>query len=97
MANGIKIDPSIQSKLKVKHNVKCSEVLECFANVSKGFLTDNRETHKTNPPTQWFVEQTDNGRWLFIAFMYIDETVVIKTAYDADETKKRLYSKLVSN
>lgn len=93
---GIKFAKSIERKLKVKHNVLVSEVLECFANVQRGFLEDTREDHKTDPPTHWFVEQTDKGRWLFIAFMLIDNEIVIKTAFDADENRKRIYTKLTS-
>ncbi|NPU91932.1 MAG: ADP-ribosyl-(dinitrogen reductase) hydrolase [Gammaproteobacteria bacterium] len=96
MKHGIKIDSSIERKLKVKHNVLPSEVLECFANVQRGFLIDPREEHKTDPPTHWFIEETDKGRWLFVAFMMVDGTIVIKTAFDADESRKKLYMKLTS-
>lgn len=92
----LRIDESIKRKLQVKHNVECSEVAECFANVTLGYLEDTRESHKTDPPTYWFVEQTDKGRQLFVAFMFIDGQVVIKTAYDADERRLKLYRKIAS-
>lgn len=91
---GIRIDSSIESKLKTKHNVNCSEVRECFANVSKGYLEDTREDYQKEPKTYWFVEQTDHGRWLFIAFLFVDGEVIVKTAFDADEKRKKLYMKL---
>ncbi len=94
MSIGIKIDESIKQKLKIKHNVDCSEVLECIGNISKGFIKDTRESHLTDPPTHWFVEQTDSGRWLFVAVMMIKKELVIKTAYEADDNKKKLYIKL---
>ena len=94
MVPGIRIDDSIKNKLKVKHNVDCTEVVECFANVERGFVEDTRESHKTDPPTHWFVEQTDHGRHLFVAFMFIDGQVVIKTAYDASDERKKIYLKM---
>lgn len=93
---GIKFDDNIERKLKVKHNVLPSEVLECFANVQRGFLEDTREDHKTDPPTYWFVEQTDKGRWLFVAFMMIGGKIVVKTAFDADENRRKIYAKHTS-
>jgi hypothetical protein len=93
---GIYISESIERKLKVKHNVSVSEVYECFANVQRGFLEDTREDHKTDPPTHWFVEETDKARWLFIAFMMIDGVITIKTAFDANEHRKRIYMNLTS-
>lgn len=93
---GIYISESIERKLKVKHNVLVSEVHECFANVQRGFLEDTREDHKTDPPTYWFVEETDKARWLFVAFMMIDREIKIKTVFDADEQRKRIYMNLTS-
>jgi hypothetical protein len=90
------IDESIKRKLLVKHNVECFEVAECLANVTLGYLEDTRESHKTNPPTYWFVEQTDKGRHLFVAFMFIDGQVVLKTAFDATPERQNLYRKLAS-
>lgn len=95
--DGIKFDETIERKLKVKHNVLPSEVRECFANVQRGFLEDTREDHKTNPPTRWFIEETDRGRALFIAFMMIEGKIVIKTAFDADDNRKHVYKNLTSN
>lgn len=92
----IHISDSIERKLKVKHNVLVSEVHECFANVQRGYLEDTREDHSTNPPTYWFVEETDKARWLFVAFMMIDGVITIKTAFDADEHRKRIYMNLTS-
>ena len=91
----IKIDPTIETKLRSRHSVEPEEVAECFANVTLGFLEDTRESHKTNPPTYWFIEQTDTGRKLFVAFMQIDEEIVIKTAFDADQKRINVYTSLV--
>lgn len=99
MAKGpnLHFDETIKRKLQVKHNVECSEVAECFANVTLGFVEDTRESHKTNPPTYWFVEQTDKGRLLFVAFMFIDKQVVIKTAFDATQDRLKIYRQIAGN
>lgn len=91
-----RIDQAIQQKLRIKHNVACSEVMECFANVTLGFLEDTREDHKTDPPTYWFVEQTDAGRNLFVAFMKVGDEIVVKTAFEPTEARIKLYKKVAS-
>lgn len=45
------ISPAVLQKLTDKHQVKASEVIECFANRTGRYLADNREQHRTNPPT----------------------------------------------
>lgn len=92
---GLVISAAVRKKLQMKHNVSETEVIECFANREKAFLKDTREEHDTDPPTLWFVAETDYGRKLKIAFMhYADKNeYVIKTAYPANETEIRIYNK----
>ena len=87
----IEISPGIEHKLRTKHKVEIEEVIECFANVTHGFVQDTREEHKTNPPTHWFIEQTDNARLLYIAFIHTDKTTVIKTAFEPSQKRMRAY------
>ncbi len=89
------ISTAIRKKLHTKHNVKENEILECFANREKSFLKDTREEHDTDPPTLWFVAETDYGRVLKVAFMHYstDDKFVIKTAYPANEAEIRIYNK----
>ena len=91
----IEIAPSIKHKLKTKHNVEIEEVIECFANVTQGFVQDTREEHKTNPPTHYFIEQTDNARLLCIAFIHTDETIVLKTAFEPSQKRIQTYKNAV--
>lgn len=90
----LRISPKIRKKLAEKHNVSEQEILECFASREKKYLEDTREDHKTDPPTLWFVAETDFGRKLKIAFMQDkDGDIHIKTAYPANEEEIRIYIK----
>ncbi|MFQ2788922.1 hypothetical protein [Aeromonas sp. Prich7-2] len=89
----LNISPAVRAKLKVKHGVEVDEVIEAFANRSKGFLTDTREDHQTNPPTEWFIAETDRGRKLKVCFMLRDGDIYIKTAYAANQKEIEIYNK----
>ncbi len=81
-------------KLLHKHHVSKIEVEECFLNRNKGFLEDIREQHKTIPPTQWFIAQTDNGRILKVVFIQFDDGIIeIKTAYEPNKKEVTIYEK----
>lgn len=89
------ISPSVRQKLKrLDHNVTEAEILECFANRSDGECLDTRAHHLTNPPTRWFVSETDSGRKLKIMYVLNGEGVVeIKSAYNASAEIIRIYNK----
>ncbi len=76
------IAPTIFEKLKTKHKVTETEIEECFLNRKYNHLIDTREEHDTDPPTQWFISETDKGRLLKIVWMK-DEVlgIVIKSAF----------------
>lgn len=77
------IAPGIFEKLKTRHKVTEAEIEECFLNRQYNHLIDDREEHDTDPPTQWFISETDTGRLLKIVWMK-DEVlgIVIKSAYE---------------
>ena len=57
------ISARVRRKLADKHSVVAAEVLQCFLNYTENnFLEDSREKNKTNPPTKWFISETDSGR-----------------------------------
>jgi len=88
------ISVSVKEKLKEKHGVNISEVEECFLNRCKGFLEDTREKNKTNPPTQWFIAETDHGRNLKVVFVrYPNGSVALKTAYEPNKTEVAIYDR----
>jgi len=88
------ISANVRDKLTNKHNVQINEICQCFCNREKGFLRDSREEHQSNPPTQWFVAETNNGRRLKIIFIAEDDnTITIKSAYEATDDVTRIYEK----
>lgn len=88
--------PSVLEKLAKKHNVSVSEVIECFANRRGKPLTDNRIDHKTNPPTRWFVAETDMGRKLKVVYIVVDNSFEVKTAYLANQQEIDIYTKVAN-
>lgn len=92
----ISISPAVLTKLAdPSHNVTKQEIVECFANRDRKFLTDNRPEHQTPIPTQWFVAETDYGRQLKVVFIYDTaiQTVIIKSAYPAEPHIVHIYEK----
>ncbi len=84
----------IRQKLASKHGVNEDDIRECFANLTRQhkFLLDTREDHQTDPPTRWFISETDFGRQLKIVFM-VDEnkSVIIKSAFEPNDEEIRIY------
>ena len=89
------IDPSVEKKLKEKHDVTPLEVLECFQNRLFGTLVDDRAENRTYPPTQWFIAETNSGRRLKVVFIF-DKKVkkfLLKTAYEPNALEEKIYGK----
>ena len=71
--------------------VSLEEIIECFQNRTKRPLVDNRQQHKTRPPTRWFIAKTDADRKLKIVFVtYPSGDHVIKSAFDPYEYEERI-------
>jgi hypothetical protein len=89
---GLVLSQRIREKLQQKTPpVTEAEILQCFANRGGRYLLDQREEHQTNPPTRWFVAETDFGRILKVVFIRDDGDVIIKTAYDANPIEQHIY------
>ena len=92
LTNNLKISKNIIGKLKSKHNVSVDEVFECFLNRTKGLLEDTRVNHKTNPPTLWFIAETDRARRLKIVFIQIvNGEYEVKTVYEPNDVEIKIY------
>lgn len=76
------ISNSVRKKLASKAPpVTEEETIQCFANQTLEPLLDNREEHRTDPPTRWFVAETDYGRRLKIMDVFLEGgSVQIKSA-----------------
>jgi uncharacterized DUF497 family protein len=89
-----KITDRVLRKLRERHGVEREEVGECFLNRTGKFYGDSREDNKTDPPTYWFVAETDKGRLLKVVFVRYPDRYQIKSAYPPDDGSDRLYEKL---
>lgn len=88
------ISDEIEKKLRDSHGVDQFDILQCFGNQTKSAMLDDREEHRTDPPTQWFISENDLGRRLKIVFIQLTALeVVIKSAYEPDENEERIYQK----
>lgn len=87
------ISQKIREKLLSKHHVSEDEVAQCFANCDGTFLKDPREAHASDPPTLWFVSETDHGKKLKIAFILKEGKNYIRTAYPPNADEIRIYKK----
>ncbi|MCU0996848.1 DUF4258 domain-containing protein [Stenotrophomonas maltophilia] len=90
-----KISRKVAEKLHDKHQVSASEIQEAFLNREGGYFTDDREDHRTDPPTWWFVSETDKGRTLKVVFVKYQDRYQIKTAFQPTDGSPALYAKLV--
>ena len=91
------ISNKIREKLKEKHSVREEEVEECFANLVGDFLRDQREDHRSDPPTLWFIAETYMGRKLKVAFIPVDGDFHVRTAYEPNDEEARIYRKYGEN
>jgi len=89
-----KISPKNETKLRDKHGVTLEEVIECFFNRHGKFYMDSRQDHATDPPTYWFVSETDMGRVLKVVFVRYPDFFAIKTAYTPKDGSDTLYEQL---
>ncbi|MGQ5766664.1 hypothetical protein ACUNI9_27665 [Serratia sp. IR-2025] len=89
----IEISKEIEDKLRLKHQVTKKEVQEALLNCNGNLLTDNREQHRTTPPTQWLIAETNQRRELKICFIIIDGNIHIKSAFEPNELERKIYAK----
>lgn len=81
-------------KLRWKHKIKEHEVLECFANRTHRPLADNREKHRTDPPTLWFIAETKAGRRLKVVYVERSMTeIVIRSAFEPSAIEEEIYER----
>lgn len=88
------ISQKIETKLANKHQVRTSEVRQCFENRENGFLEDDREDNKTDPPTRWFISYTNTGRKLKVVFVFKNGKIFLKTAYPPNDDEIRIYKNI---
>ena len=87
----IVISAAVLEKLLDKHQVSEVEVHQCFQNICGGLLIDNREEHRTNPPTLWFIAMTNKRRLLKVCYMQIGADQHVKSVFEPVEIELRIY------
>lgn len=90
-----KISPRVREKLTAPdHAVTMDEIVECFMNMEGPAFQDDRADHVTDPPTQWFVAETDRRRVLKIVYVEYPDFFAIKSAYQATQKWVNLYAEM---
>ncbi|MFZ5662683.1 MAG: ADP-ribosyl-(dinitrogen reductase) hydrolase [Pseudomonadota bacterium] len=89
-----KVSVAVRHKLLHKHGVTMDEVSECFINRIGGFYEDDRLDPQTDPPTMWFVAETDRQRALKVVFCEYPDFYAIKSAFDATDKWRKVYEEL---
>lgn len=87
------VSEAVRTKLQKKHQVTLREVEHCFMNREGRLLYDNRALTKTNPPTLWFIAQTNQNRKLKIVYIQKGLQVILKTAYEPNEEELAIYER----
>lgn len=89
------LSSQILAKLKTKHNISDPEnaIREAFCNMEGETLIDTREDHQSDPPTEWFISETNYGVKLKICFIEKDGKFYIRTAYTPNAEEIRIYEK----
>ncbi len=75
--------------------VSITEVEEAWFLFEGETIEDNRLKNRTNPPTEWFISETCDGRLLKVVFIPYEEKgyAVLRTAYDPDDKEVEYYEK----
>lgn len=89
------ISKHTELKLKQKHGLADpeKEILEAFSNIDGSTLIDTREEHNSDPPTEWFIAETNMGVLLKVCFIEKDGNIYIRTAYRPNDEEIRIYQK----
>jgi predicted nucleotidyltransferase component of viral defense system len=98
----LRFSEDVLKKLAEKHNVSEAEVRQCFENRDGNYIKDTREEHRTDPPTYWFVSETNKRRVLKVCFIArkintesgSETRVEIKTAYAANVDEIDIYNRI---
>lgn len=89
----IVISTRIDDKLDGKHSVTPDEVDQCFENKCGVNLIDDREENRTDPPTLWFIAETNRGRLLKVIYVYRDGKIFLKSAYEPNQDEIEIYER----
>ena len=69
------------------------KIEQCFSNRTGTYLVDTREEHASDPPTHWFIAETNLRRKLKVVFIPRLPDIVIRTAYDPNPIEMTIYDR----
>ncbi|MDE2047383.1 MAG: ADP-ribosyl-(dinitrogen reductase) hydrolase [Betaproteobacteria bacterium] len=90
---GLTISAAVAMKLGNKHRVSRREVEQAFENRAGRLLKDQREQHRTDPPTLWFIAPSNKGRLLKVVYIQRGRAIELRTAYEPNEVERAIYAK----
>lgn len=100
MQQQVWISDKVRHKLLTKHSVTEEEIVQCFHNHEEGYFRDTREEHNTDPPSWWFIAETNRRRKLKVVFMLrklgpdgVRTRIEIKSAFEPNETELDLFAR----
>lgn len=85
------ISKAVLEKLADKHHVERREVEQCFENIDGPLLIDDREDHKSDPATLWFLSRTNKTRLLKIVYIQRGSEIHLRTCYEPNDTEIKIY------
>ena len=86
------ISPAIEEKLSLKHRISRKDVEQCFINRTRSYLEDVRLDHVTEPPTEWFISENDQGFLIKVVFIFDHGMIYLKSAFPPNPTEIRIYN-----
>lgn len=89
------VSDKTKAKLRLKHQVTLDEVMQAFADRPDYVVEDDREDHKSDPPTYWFVASTDSGRMLKVVYVQRGGDFHLRTAFPASAAQIHLFNSAV--
>lgn len=76
-----------------KHGVSPKDVHECFENRDGGLLEDDREEHRTDPTTLWFIADNSHNRSLKVCFVFREDVIYLRTCYPPNRDEVLIYNR----
>lgn len=97
----IRISSAVRAKLASRHSVRPEEVEQCFENREGKTLLDTRPEHHSDPPTRWFIAETNQRRVLKIVFIPrraqtdagVETQLHIRSAFEPNDNEIAIYQK----
>lgn len=86
------ISPAIEEKLILKHRISRQDVEQCFINRTRSYLEDNRLYHHTEPPTEWFISENNQGLQIKVVFIFDSGIIYLKSAFPPNFTEICIYN-----